>query len=341
MKQGQFIIIIFILLTQIACKNTNNEQIEQFVNNWHTAQNNYDTKALKDMYAPLVFYFGKTRTTDKVLKSKIKYFNVDSDYEESIQSDIKIINEGNHMYSCTFLKRVIYKKKVTEANFCLVVKKIDDQFKVVEELDAITCKNTNSSNFPLNAIAPNYMCINDVSVTSTSKIKPKIDQREGKLYLLENNNEILLSSKLCSNAISNNHYIAWWEGIPDDYYFLKVYNFKTKKSKKILEEHNIVWVDLSGFSANGAFLYACYNEAGTRGSIQGCYAINLENSKVVGRVSGCSINPNPNDKNSVLVHQDSHCSTCGGYETYEYIYDLKLKNGKHNKTFDKCDVDCY
>lgn len=340
MKELLVSVFLFIVLSQIGCGSANDKKLEQFVKNWQTAQNNYDTKALKGMYAPLVFYFGKNREIDKVLKSKMKYFGGNSDYEESIQSDLEISNEGNNLYSCTFRRRVIYKKRVTEANFCLVIKNTNNDFKVVEELDAITCKNTNPSNFPADAIAPSYMCGDNSSIPPTSAAAIKVDQRGNQLFLLENNKEVLLSSKLGCEAIQNNEYIAWWEGIPDEYYHLKVYSFKDKKTKKIKEERNIVWVEVSSFSANGKFLYACYNDAGTRGSIQGCYAINLETNKEVGSVLGCSVTPNPKDQNSVLVYEDQDCGLCGGYERYEYIYDLTLKKGKHNATFDTCDTDC-
>lgn len=341
MKQVKSILIYIIALSQFSCVNVDNNNIEQFVKNWHNAQNNHNTEALKDMYAPLVFYFGKNRETQKVIKSKMKYFGVGSDYEESIQSDIKIIDEYNNTFSCTFLRRVIYKKKVTKAKFCLVIKNIDNHFKIVEELDAITCENTNNSNFPTNAIAPKYMCSNHSPSNPRPTVKTKIDQRGDKLYLLENNKEILLSSKLGCDAINNSQYIAWWEGVPDEYYILKILDLKNRKTKKILEERNVVWVDLTGFSGNEKFLYACYNDAGTRGSIQRCYAINLETSQVAGELTSYSVTANPKDKNTVFVYEDSYCEGCGGYETFEYIYDVELKNGKHTKTIDECPDECY
>lgn len=340
MKYLQLILSLFFVLSQISCGDTYTDKIGRFVKNWETAQNNHDVKALKKMYAPLVFYFGSNRDSDKVLKSKKKYFKVDSDYEESIQSDIKIVDEGNHLFSCSYLRRVIYKKRITETSFCLVIKHIDNEFKIVEELDAITCKNTNKANFPANAIAPNYMCTDDFPITPTSPNQTKIERQGAKLYLLEKNKKVLLSSKLGPDAIVNSHYIAWWEGESDELYTLKVYSLKDQKSKNILEVQDVVLVYLSGFSADENFLYACYNEAGTLGSIQGCYAVNLKTSKVVGEVSGESVNPNPKDKNSVLVYKDSHC-LCGGYERFEYIYDIELKTqGIYTKTFNECDKDC-
>ena len=121
-------------------------QARNLVKKWQKAHNAHDINALQNFYAPLVVYYLSHYQNSEVLKSKTQYFKPNSDYKIDIVGDIRTETPAADVFVCIFRTKASFKGKEIDADFALTFKKIDNQLKVIEELDEISFNNQVANN---------------------------------------------------------------------------------------------------------------------------------------------------------------------------------------------------
>lgn len=117
--------------------------IESKANEWNIANNTQDFVKLNGLFAEEVVFYGKRMSVAECLKKKEKIFNKFTPYAQVIVSEYTIEEYSDDLVKCTFSKRVAFDNKTKTYPSYLFFKKIDQDYKIVEEGDEITNSNLN------------------------------------------------------------------------------------------------------------------------------------------------------------------------------------------------------
>lgn len=151
------------------CGNDDTATAQHLVKRWQKAHNDHNVNDLQSLYAPLVVYYLSHYQNSEVLKSKTQYFAPNSDYKIDISGNIRVEKPANDVFVCIFRTKAVYKGREVDADFALTFKKIDNQLKIIEELDEISFNNQVANNDLLKkAYVANYFGgkINQTAVTN-------------------------------------------------------------------------------------------------------------------------------------------------------------------------------
>lgn len=137
-------LFFFLFNFQIAfCSKNDEKAIVQKTNEWNIANSTKNIKKLRDLFPEELVFYGKTFSRDECLIKKGNIFNKYDPFSQVIVSDIVVTDLGNDLYKSTFKKQVAFNEKTKTYLSYLFFKKIDGEFKIVEEGDEITNSNLN------------------------------------------------------------------------------------------------------------------------------------------------------------------------------------------------------
>jgi hypothetical protein len=174
MKNYPFLLLYFAILLGlglIGCQNNPHEQeAKSIVAKWQKAHNEHQINDLQGLYAPLVVYYTKHYETSELLKSKTKYFAPKSNYSVEIIGDIRIEKPKKDVFVCLFRLKSRWQTKEVEADFALTLQEINNQLKIIEELEEITFNNQPKNQLLQKAFVANYFGgkINNKTVATNS-----------------------------------------------------------------------------------------------------------------------------------------------------------------------------
>lgn len=139
-----FLLPILLLLSQVtyAIKQVESIIIEK-TNEWNIANSTKNIQKLRELFPEELVFYGKAFSRDECLIKKVNIFNKYDPYSQVIVSDIIVTDLGDDLYKSTFKKQVAFNEKTKTYPSYLFFKKIDGEFKIVEEGDEITNSNLN------------------------------------------------------------------------------------------------------------------------------------------------------------------------------------------------------
>ncbi len=139
-----FLLIFLILFTQITYASKKEESaIINLTNQWNIANSTKNIDKLKSLFSEEVVFYGKTITNDECMTKKGNIFSKYDPYSQVIVSDILVTELDNDIIKSTFKKQVAFNNKTKTYPSYLFFKKIDGNYKIVEEGDEITNSNLN------------------------------------------------------------------------------------------------------------------------------------------------------------------------------------------------------
>ncbi len=166
-KAISFALFLGLIIQFSACGDDYAAQARHLVKKWQNAHNSHDVNNLQNLYAPLVVYYLSHYQNSEILKSKTKYFEPNSDYKIDIMGDIRVEKPTADVFVCIFRTKASFKGREVDADFALTFKKMDNQLKIIEEMDEISFNNQVANNDLLKtAYVANYFGgkINQTSV---------------------------------------------------------------------------------------------------------------------------------------------------------------------------------
>ena len=113
-----------------------NEIIRAVVVKWQNIHNNKDINAFKKLYGSTILFYGRYKDLDALILNKQKFLAKDA-YQEII-SPIEISFYTSGTIKCDFTKKVTYNNEKKEYPSYLLLQKIDGQYLITGESDAIT-----------------------------------------------------------------------------------------------------------------------------------------------------------------------------------------------------------
>lgn len=139
-----FTIYLLLFFNQILFGSKKVEKIIiEKTNEWNIANSTKDIEKLRELFPDELVFYGKTFSRDECLIKKGNIFNKYNPYSQVIVSEIIVTDLGDDLYKSTFKKQVAFNEKTKTYPSYLFFKKIDGEFKIVEEGDEITNSNLN------------------------------------------------------------------------------------------------------------------------------------------------------------------------------------------------------
>ena len=139
-----YLLTLLFLFGQFAYASKKEERIIiDLTNEWNIANSTKNIEKMRDLFSEELVFYGKTFSRDECLIKKGNIFNKYDPYSQVIVSDIIVTDFGDDLYKSTFKKQVAFNEKTKTYPSYLFFKKIDGDFKIVEEGDEITNSNLN------------------------------------------------------------------------------------------------------------------------------------------------------------------------------------------------------
>lgn len=155
MKALFYVVFVTAALLIAGCKSNSSKDdassdqttlIIKMVNEWNEAHNSKDVAVLANLYNQTVEYYGKEKGKNDCIDSKLSEFKKHKDYYQQIDGEIKCEKITESEYQCSFLKRVTFNHKTKNYPSYLVIKKSENDWKIIEESDRTTDRNIDRSN---------------------------------------------------------------------------------------------------------------------------------------------------------------------------------------------------
>lgn len=142
--KNTYILILLLLYTQFILAGKKDEQaIVKITNEWNIANSTKNIEKLRELFYVEVVFYGKTVSVEECLIKKGNIFNKYTPFSQVIVSEILVTDLGDNVYKSTFKKQVAFNEKTKTYPSYLFFKKIDGEFKIIEEGDEITNSNLN------------------------------------------------------------------------------------------------------------------------------------------------------------------------------------------------------
>lgn len=144
MKKGIILSLFLLSLCYSAIANKRDiEKIIELSNIWNIANNTQDYSKMNELFAEELVFYGVKVNVSECLQMKRNYFSNNEIFTQVIISDYSVTSYNEDIYKSTFTKKVTTNKKSRNYPAYLFFKKINGEFKIVEEGDEITNSNLN------------------------------------------------------------------------------------------------------------------------------------------------------------------------------------------------------
>jgi ketosteroid isomerase-like protein len=121
--------------------NYNADKLKDYtalVNAWNDAHNNWQFKALENLYTDRVLFYGGTMTRQECISYKTNLATPTKIFVQKVVSEITATDFGKGIIKCSFKKEVIIDDKKAEYPAYLILKETEAGLKIVCESDEIT-----------------------------------------------------------------------------------------------------------------------------------------------------------------------------------------------------------
>lgn len=114
------------------------DKLSNVVASWNDAINSKNIDEITTFYSHNILFYGVPKSRASVLESKIQFFKKYPDFNQSIDSEIKIDFISDSQYKIEFVKKSFFNGRNSEVNAYLVLKLENEKWKIVNEGDIIT-----------------------------------------------------------------------------------------------------------------------------------------------------------------------------------------------------------
>ena len=211
--------ILIIINIIIGCNNNNsksNDGVNDFkilVAKWDKAHNSKDVAAFSNLFDSSVLFYGTKLDKNTCIENKLSFFKKYPDFYEQIYGDIQVEKQSDNSVKCSFIKRVTLNQVTKDYPSYLILKKVNNDWKIITEGDLVTdknlSKNSNESkenneqikkyvgnntviNFDKDLNQILYKKLENKSKTKGQEREESFDQYSICLYNINSNNETIL-----------------------------------------------------------------------------------------------------------------------------------------------------
>jgi len=133
-----FLGLIFVF-SVFSCKNKNKESnLNDFVVEWNNAISSQNIEKLSSMYDNTVLYYNINKTKNDCLSDKLDFFKKNQNFSQEILGEIIINKINESKQKCKFTKRVNINGNVREYSSYLILRKINNKWKIINESDVVS-----------------------------------------------------------------------------------------------------------------------------------------------------------------------------------------------------------